>query len=88
MCVQWPLEPLLFVVVGTFCWAPSSSFSNTHPPWPSNCRIWVWNFHNVGRWVMVRSVMSMDLAVSYMQLSTSIDTALVHSSSKAYFGLW
>lgn len=36
---------------------------------------------------MVRSVMSMDLAVSYMQLSTSIDTALVHSSSKAYFGL-
>lgn len=44
-------------------------------------------YQSVGRWVMVIRVIPAFIIASYIELSTSIDTALVHSSKRAYRGL-
>jgi len=41
------------------------------------------SYHKVGLCVIVNSVIPIPLAISYIELSTSIDTALVHSSRRA-----
>lgn len=43
--------------------------------------------HKEGRWVMVSNVIPASLAAWYIWLSTSMLTALVHSSSKTNWGL-
>jgi len=63
---------------------------NTYHQYASStmtCTISLGQYHNDGRCVMVSSVMPACFAAWYIWLSTSIDTALVHSSSSANFGL-
>ena len=62
------------------------SYVNTTHSWQHPGDITI-THHSEGRWVMVSKVMPASLTAWYMRPSTSMLTALVHSSSRAYWGL-